>query len=396
MKDVQALLATLVRTPSQAGIDDLAAIVGVISGWLDAHGVAHQIVGRAAQPAAIVINPPQHADDEVFVLNACVDTAPAGDPAQWRHPPFAAQVEGGWLYGRGAADSKAAVALFCALARRTALNPRGRGRSGAGPQRRVTVVFDCDEHSGRFGGIRAYTRAFGFPRHCAIGYPGFDEIVRGSRGFFRSVVTLRGEMGHSGSGAVPRELAAAKLAQLVLALDRFTARAAPAGDAFPFGPRASVTGLRTGPRTYSVTAAKIDCAVDLRLTPSFDAAAAAAFLARTLAAIGRRCGNAHPSSMSPPNTWPAYLTPDDALLPRLLQQGAAQVLGAAPPLAVSGPSNIGNYLARHGTQVLCGFGVDFQRIHGPDECARLATLAPVLRVYQAAVRGYLGGPGGGP
>ena len=46
--------------------------------------------------------------------------------------------------------------------------------------------------------------------------------------------------------------------------------------------------------------------------------------------------------------------------------------------------------------MLCGFGVDFQRIHGPDECARLATLAPVLRVYQAAVRGYLGGPGGEP
>jgi succinyl-diaminopimelate desuccinylase len=59
---------------------------------------------------------------------------------------------------------------------------------------------------------------------------------------------------------------------------------------------------------------------------------------------------------------------------------------------VCGPSNIGNYLAQQGTQVLSGFGVDFRNIHGPDECVRLATLAPVLRVYQAAVRGYLAQP----
>lgn len=388
MQAVQRFLAALVQTPSQAGVDDLGGIVQVITAWLNAQGVAHSLCGPAAKPTGVLINPPQHAGDEVLLLNACVDTAPVGDRAQWQHDPFAATVHDGWLYGRGSADSKAAVALFCELARRTPLNPRRRGGPGA---RRVSILFDCDEHSSRFGGIRDFTAQHGFPTHCAIGYPGLYEIVAGSRGFFRSVLTLRGHMGHSGADTVPAELAANKLQRLLKAVADFNARQHAATADFPLSPRASVTGLRTGPRTYSVTASKIECALDIRLTPAFDAAAAQAFIDKTLKAIARTCGNAHPATMSPPDSWPPYRTPDSALLPRLLQAAAAEQLGTTPPLVVCGPSNIGNFLALHGTQVLSGFGVSFQRIHGPDECVQLASLAPVWRSYRALVRQYLGG-----
>ena len=384
--NIHRLLAALVATPSQALANDLSAIVKVLCHWLDEHGVAYALAGPPKRPSAIVINPPQSADEEVLVLNACVDTAPVGDIAQWQHAPFAATEHDGWLYGRGSADSKAAAAIFCEIARSTKLRfPRKR----AGVQRRVSIVFDCDEHSGRFGGIKAYTREFGFPQHCAIGYPGIEQIVSGSRGFYRTVITLRGHMGHSGAETVPAELAATKLQLLLKALEDFTRKAAADGASFPLGPRASVTGLRTGAKTYSVTAAKIECAVDIRLTPQFDAEAARVFIDKTLARIDRQAGNAHPSTLSKPNSWPAYKTPDDALLPQLLQKAAAEVLGATPPLAISGPSNIGNYLAMHGTQVLSGFGVDFKNIHGPDECVRVASIADVFAVYRAAVKAYL-------
>lgn len=392
MKSVQALLAQLVQTPSQAGVDNLSDIVKVITAWLDDHGVAHTLTRNAAgQPDAIVINPPESESDEVWMLNACVDTAPVGDLGQWRHAPFAATVEDGWLYGRGSSDSKAAVAVFCEIARSTRLAGKAPSKASGAGRRRVTVVFDCDEHSGRFGGIRSATQRFGYPQHCAIGYPGMHEIVTGSRGFHRSTVTLRGAMGHSGGDTVPRELAADKLQRLLKAVSDFNARKPLITADFPIPPRASVTGLRTGARTHSVTASKIECLLDIRVTPAWGVAAAQSWLDKTLAKIARECGDAHPSSVSKPNTWPPYHTPHDALLPRLMESAAAKVLGAAPPLVVCGPGNIGNFLSSHGTQVLCGFGVEFRNAHGPDECAKLSTLAPVFKTYRAAVQAFVGG-----
>jgi succinyl-diaminopimelate desuccinylase len=44
------------------------------------------------------------------------DVVPPGDEAAWRHPPFAGEIEGGVIFGRGAADMKGAVAASLAAA----------------------------------------------------------------------------------------------------------------------------------------------------------------------------------------------------------------------------------------------------------------------------------------
>ncbi len=381
-------LRQLVAIPSQAGSDDPAAIVQAVGTWLAENGVHFQRLGTARNPRALVINPPTQASDEVLLLNACLDTAPVGDLAQWQYPPFGAIEHEGWLHGRGSADSKAAVAILSEIARATPLTAR---ESHDGRLRRVTLVFDCDEHSGRFGGIKAYTAKFGFPAFCAIGYPGPRHIVVGSRGFYRTVLTLRGEMGHSGSGSVPAELAVAKLQRLLTGLEKVREQGIPASENFALRPRASVTWLRTGARTYALTPAKIECGIDIRLTPGFGHGAAGRFLDELLADIAREIGGIHASSLGPVNCWPAYRTPDDALLPRLLQSCAQETLGHAPEFSVSGPSNIGNYLAMHGTQVVSGFGVEYQRIHGPDECVKLDSIPGLHAAYALAVQRFLDG-----
>ena len=50
-----------------------------------------------------------------LVFSAHFDTMPPGT-RPWRHPPFAAEVEGGRLYGRGAADMKGGMAAMVAAA----------------------------------------------------------------------------------------------------------------------------------------------------------------------------------------------------------------------------------------------------------------------------------------
>ena len=41
-----------------------------------------------------------------LVFAGHTDVVPPGEEAAWRHPPFAGEVEGGMLYGRGAVDMK--------------------------------------------------------------------------------------------------------------------------------------------------------------------------------------------------------------------------------------------------------------------------------------------------
>jgi succinyl-diaminopimelate desuccinylase len=385
---ITEVLRHLIATPSQASIDDLTKVTHGTSTWLTENKLSHQLLGTTTKPQALVIGPPTDATDEVFLLNACLDTAPVGDPAQWTHSPFGAEEHDGWLYGRGSADSKAAVAIFSDIARDIPLIAR---KAMAGRRRRVTLVFDCDEHSGRFGGIKAYTRKFGFPAYCAIGYPGPRHLVVGSRGFYRTVVTLRGALGHSGAGTVPAELATAKLQRLLAGLENIQNEGGPRSEEFLLGPRASVTWIRTGARTYALTPSKIECGLDIRLTPTFDRPAAEAFIQRLLADIARDIGDAHSCTLGPVTCWPAFRTPDDALLPRLLKSSALQVLGQAPEFSVSGPSNIGNYLAQHGTQVVAGFGVEYRRIHGPDECVKLDSIPGIRNSYALAVQRFLDG-----
>src|SRR3954471_7949098 len=47
-----------------------------------------------------------------LILNGHIDVVPAGDPAAWTHPPFAAEIADGKIWGRGAVDMKGGIAAM--------------------------------------------------------------------------------------------------------------------------------------------------------------------------------------------------------------------------------------------------------------------------------------------
>ncbi len=112
-----------------------------LHGVLRDAGVASEIHGRVPERGNLFAALPGRSGRTALLLLSHSDVVPAGDPSQWTHPPFAAAVEDGHLYGRGAADMKgtvAAQAMALILLRRLQV-PLARG---------VGMVCVADEEAG--------------------------------------------------------------------------------------------------------------------------------------------------------------------------------------------------------------------------------------------------------
>lgn len=79
-----------------------------------------------------------------LVVHGHLDVVPA-IAQDWSHPPFAAEIDGGFIWGRGAVDMKNMDAMTLAVARLW-------GRTGERPRRDVIVCFFPDEEAGMVHG----------------------------------------------------------------------------------------------------------------------------------------------------------------------------------------------------------------------------------------------------
>jgi len=166
--DRQALvqmLQGLVRIPSVTGEEDAAQeemvrILRDLGGTVDAwRPDVESLRARAGFPGARVAGSrlnvaatfPGAGGGPTLVLNGHIDTVTAGEESRWTHPPFAAAVAGGKLYGRGACDMKAGLAAM--LAALAAIQRAGLRLRGA-----VCVQSVIGEEDGGLGAFAALDR----------------------------------------------------------------------------------------------------------------------------------------------------------------------------------------------------------------------------------------------
>ena len=79
-----------------------------------------------------------------LLLHGHLDVVPA-EAADWRFPPFAGEVDDGYVHGRGAVDMKDFDAMVLSVL-------RARIRAGAPPRRPVVLAFTADEEAGSGNG----------------------------------------------------------------------------------------------------------------------------------------------------------------------------------------------------------------------------------------------------
>jgi acetylornithine deacetylase len=123
-----------------------------------------------------------------LILSGHIDTVPADTPVAWTHPPFGAVTEDGRLFGRGAWDMKAGVAMNLAVLR--ALRQAGIVLAG-------DLIFESvvDEEFGGVNGTLA-GRLRGYNADAAIiGEPTALRICPAQRGGRTLHITLHGSGG---------------------------------------------------------------------------------------------------------------------------------------------------------------------------------------------------------
>jgi len=166
---------------------------------------------------------------EPFLLLSHLDVVPA-PPERWTHAPFVADIADGYVYGRGAVDMKAMVAMELGVVRLLAAEAHAAGLDPARdpiPGLRRDVLFTCtaDEEAGGLAGAKwvadnrpEWVRAAGAVNECG----GVSATIAGRRlypiqvaekGFGAYRIAVRGTWGH---GSMPRDDNAAVLAAAVV------------------------------------------------------------------------------------------------------------------------------------------------------------------------------------
>ena len=218
----RADLERLVRIPSvsadPAARPHLEDSAHEVARQLEAAGLPEvDVVAADDGLPAVLARRPGPPGAPVVLLYAHHDVQPAGDPAAWSSVPFEPVERDGRLYGRGAADDKAGIAVHCA-ALRTLGDDLGVG---------VTVLVEGEEEIGsrtlpallteHRERLAADVLVLADSTNWAVGRPALTTSLRGGVSVVVEVATLRHAV-HQGVYGGPVPDALTTLARLLATL----------------------------------------------------------------------------------------------------------------------------------------------------------------------------------
>jgi acetylornithine deacetylase len=167
MDGLLAFLCELVAIPSLDGSPEELAIQRRVAGWMQQYGLETDVwelnfdtlcqhpqfsweVERASG-LGVVGMVGEDRGGRSLIFNGHVDVVPAGDPANWRYPPWRGTITEGRVYGRGALDMKGG--LCCALFAARAIYDAGVQLNG-----RLLIQSVIGEEDGGCGTLAAVLR----------------------------------------------------------------------------------------------------------------------------------------------------------------------------------------------------------------------------------------------
>lgn len=368
-KEIISFIQRLVQTPSQNGVDPEIKIAKIVAQKLTDFGLKPEFIGDSKRPSILFR---VGSGKKSLLLDAPLDTVPAGDPNRWKYPPFSGKIINGKLYGRGSADCKSAIAIFCFIA--AALKEDFKGN--------LILTFDSNEQSGEFTGIKEILKVIQKPNSAMIGYPGTEEIAIGARGFLRLEVKTLGKPAHTGSRTSKGINAISKMNGIISALEELKLKG-KVNKFFPFGAKITISQIEGG-RAINLVPDECKIKIDIRTLPEQTKEEILDEIKNLIQNLQQKDKDLK-AEIKPYQFVPAFLTQQEEKIVAIFHRNAQKILKRKILLTAYGGSGIGNEVAQLGVPVIGGFGVDCDNIHAYNEYIVLNTILPVAKIYTQTI-----------
>jgi succinyl-diaminopimelate desuccinylase len=319
-----------------------------------------------------------------LVFAGHTDVVPPGDEAAWHHPPFAGEIAGDRLYGRGAVDMKGGIACFVAATADYLAANGGKPERGS-----ISLLITGDEESVAVNGTVkllqwAAERGEKFD-HCLLGEPSNvemlgDTIKAGRRGSLNGTLIVTGRQGHVAypdRADNPIRGLVTLIAALQAPLDDGSAQFAPSNLEF--------TSFDVGNSTVNLIPGEARARFNIRYNDHHSQTALKMLLDRR--ARDAAAGRVHYAFDWQPSNADVFVTKPGPFTD-LAADAIAEVTGRQPKLSTTGGTSDARFIKDY-CPVL-EFGLVGQTMHSVDECTPVADLVTLTAVYRRIIEKYFG------
>ena len=311
------------------------------------------------------------------------DVVPPGNESAWSHPPFAGEIAGNRLYGRGAVDMKGGIACFVAAALDYL------AANGGEPNGSISLLITGDEESVAVNGTVkllkwAAERGESFD-HCILGEPSNvevlgDTIKAGRRGSLNGALIVTGRQGHVAypeRADNPIRGLMSLMAALQAPLDKGSEHFSPSHLEF--------TSVDVGNTTVNLIPGEARARFNVRYNDRHSQTAIKTLIEhRAKAAAG---GRVHYSLEWQPSNADVFVTKPGPFT-ELAVAAIADITGRQPKLSTGGGTSDARFIKNY-CPVL-EFGLVGQTMHQTDESTPVQDLVTLTAIYRRIVEKYFG------
>ena len=315
-----------------------------------------------------------------FAFNGHTDVVPVGDLEKWTFDPFGAEIENGFMYGRGAVDMKSAVAAFVAAAVDFV--------NETPPEGSVVITVTGDEEGEADHGTVAILDWMSEQGeridHCLVGEPTcpdrLGEMIKvGRRGSMTAMISAIGVQGHS---AYPHR-AKNPLPALAKLIDRLANHELDKGTEHFDPSTLAVTSIDTGNRANNVIPAKAKAVVNIRFNDVFSSEELGVWLKKEADRITTETDIE--MSVEIKVSGESFLTPPGELS-SLVGRVIEDELGIIPIMSTTGGTSDARFV-----KTVCPvieFGLVGKSMHSVDERVDISQIGQLKTIYKRVLRDY--------